>query len=127
MDNQISVEWETITGVFDRSPVFPIMLKYWNTREDWMLLVSIPLKLVKLAYSPQPQKSKYYTLLPISGDPGVNWGPIGAFTTASLHTASREGQSRDMAIHIKLPSCFGSSKQPKTELIKEQVLARGPL
>ena len=26
MDNQISVEWDTITGVFDRSPVFPIML-----------------------------------------------------------------------------------------------------
>ena len=32
-----------------------------------------------------------------------------------------------MAIRIKLPSCFGSSKQPKLELIVETVLSRGPL
>ena len=32
-----------------------------------------------------------------------------------------------MAIHIKLPPSFGSSKRPKMELIMESVLSRGPL
>ena len=26
MDNQISVDWDTITGVYDRTPLFPITL-----------------------------------------------------------------------------------------------------
>ena len=32
-----------------------------------------------------------------------------------------------MAIWIKLPPCFGSSKRTKYELIMEAVLSRGPL
>ena len=37
MDNQISVDWDTITGAYDRVPLFPIMLidtevlDYWCT------------------------------------------------------------------------------------------------
>ena len=37
MDNQISVDWDTITGTYDRAPLFPIMLidtevlDYWCT------------------------------------------------------------------------------------------------
>ena len=41
--------------------------------------------------------------------------------------ASREGQGVDMAVRIKLPPCFGSSKWHKTEVIMETVLSRGPL
>ena len=100
-------------------------LKYLrNAKEDCVVLVSMPSKPV---YSPQPWKSKYYTLLPINGKTGADRGPIGAFTAATLHTASREGQSGDMATRIKVPPCFGSSKWPKTELIEEPVLVRGPL
>ena len=191
MDNQISVEWDTTTSLFDRLPAFPIMLidseildewcanpsvweveknrqhlrhvlamvrhtlvvsykgspivvygasfmyipahqsrtsltdalKYLrNTKNDCVVLVSMPLRPV---YSPQPWKSKYYTLLPMNSDLGADRGPIGAFTTATLHTASREGWSRDMVTHIKLLPCFGSSKWQKTELIEEPVLVRG--
>ena len=32
-----------------------------------------------------------------------------------------------MPVRIKLPPCFRSSKQPKTEQIWEPALARGPL
>ena len=32
-----------------------------------------------------------------------------------------------MPVRVKLPPCFGSSKRPKTELIWEPALARGPL
>ena len=37
MDNQISVDWDTIMGAYDRAPLFPIMLidtevlDYWCT------------------------------------------------------------------------------------------------
>ena len=37
MDNQISVDWDTIMGAYDRAPLFPIMLidtevlNYWCT------------------------------------------------------------------------------------------------
>ena len=41
--------------------------------------------------------------------------------------ASREGRGSDMPVHVKLPPCFRSSKQPKTELIWEPTLARGLL
>ena len=137
-DNQISVEWDTITGIFDRSPAFPItlidskildewhahpsmweversqqhsrhvlamvhhtlavshkgspivvyrasfvyirayqawtsltnILKYLkNAIEDCVVLVSMP---SKLTYSPQSRRGKYYTMLPINGDPGAN-------------------------------------------------------
>ena len=41
--------------------------------------------------------------------------------------ASKEGRGGDMPVRVKMPSCFGSSKQPKTELMWEPALQRGPL
>ena len=54
-------------------------------------------------------------------------GPLSSFAVATLHVASREGPGDDMAVQIKLPPCFGSSKCTKYELIMEAVLSRGPL
>ena len=54
-------------------------------------------------------------------------GPLSSFAVATLQVASREGQGDDMAIQIKLPPCFGSSKRTKYKLIMEAVLSRGPL
>ena len=193
MDNQISVEWDTITNLFDRSPAFPITLidteildgwcanpSVWEVErnqqhsrhvlamvhhtlvvshkgrpiivfevsfvyipahqaqtslsdtlkylvsvtEDCVVLVSMP---IKLMFSPQPRQKKYYTLLPINGDPGADHSLIHSFARTTLLIASREGQSDGMVTHVKLPPYFGSSKWPKTELIKDPVLARGPL
>ena len=193
MDNEMLVNWDTIRGVFDRVPLFPIIpidaeiLDHWYThpgvwevacnmhhsqhvlamvhhtlpagnkdkpaiiygasfvyvlthqawtslsdalsylrhsKQDCVILVSTP---VKLTYSPQPQGKWYFTLLPINGDPNADHGPLSSFAAATLHTASWEGQSSNMAIQIKLPPCFGSSKWPKTELIMETVLSRSPL
>ena len=192
MDNQISVQWDSITGVFDWVPVFPItlidveILDNWHThplvweversqqhswcilamvhytlvtshkgspivvygasfiyipthqartsltdalkylkrsKEDCVILVSMP---IKPTFSSQPLRGKYYTMLPINGDPDADQGPLGPFATTTLPIASREGHS-DMAIHIKLLPSYGSSKRPKTELIEEPVLSRGPL
>ena len=94
-----------------------------HSKENCMILVSMP---TKPMFSPQPKRGKYYTMLPINGNPDMDRGPLRAFGTATLPIASREGHA-DMAVHIKLPPCFSSSKRPKTELIMEPVLSRGPL
>ena len=151
MDNQISVDWNTITGVFDRAPIFPItlidaeILDYWHThpsvwevvhnlqhswcvlamvcytllsshkgkpavvygvficlhpgpsgawtslsdtltylgcsKEDCVILVSTPSKPM---YSPQPQRGKYFTLLPINGDLDADCGPLSSYAITTL-------------------------------------------
>ena len=193
MENQISVDWNTVSGVYDRMPTLPITLidteilddwfahpSVWdmssnlqharhvlafvcytlltpykgqpaivfgasfifipayqactnlrngltflkNAKEDSVVLVATP---TKPTYSPQPRKSKYLTLLPISSNPNVDRGPLHTFATASLPVASKEGCGGDMPVRVKMPSCFGSSKQPKTELMWEPTLQRGPL
>ena len=183
MENQISVNWNTILGVYDRTPTLPITLidteilddwfacpSVWdmssnlqharrvlalvrytlptpykgqpaivfgasfifiptyqartnlcdgltflkNAKEDSVVLVATP---AKPTYSPQPQKGRYLTLLPISGNPDVDRGPLHAFATAGLPVASKEGHGGDMPVCVKMPSCFGSSKWPKRELM----------
>ena len=95
-----------------------------NAKEDSVVLVATP---AKPTYSPQPRKGRYLTLLPISGNPDVDRGPLHVFAAASLPVASKEGCGGDMPVHVKMPSCFGSSKWPKTELMWEPALQRGPL
>ena len=56
-----------------------------TSTEDCIVLVLTP---ADLMYSPQPQQGKYYTLLPISGDPAVDWGLVHIFTAATLLKAS---------------------------------------
>ena len=57
----------------------------------------------------------------------MDHGPLSLFTVATLQVASCEVQGNDMAIWIKLPPCFTSSKHTKYELIMEAILSRGPL
>ena len=193
MENQTSVDWGTISGVYNRTPTLPITLinteilddwfacpSVWdvssnlqharcvlalvhytlptpykgqpaivfgasfifiptyqartnlcdgltflkNAREDSVVLVATP---AKPTYSPQPRKGRYLTLLPISGKPDVDQGPLHVFAAAGLPVASKEGHGGDMPMRVKMPSCFGSSKWPKTELMREPALQRGPL
>ena len=182
MENHISVDWNTISGVYDRMPTLPITLIDTEILDDWfthpsvwdvlsslqhaqrvlalvhyMLLtpykgqpaivfgasfVFIPahqactnlrdgLMFLKSAkedsivlvvmpskptYSPQPRRGRYLTLLPISGSPDVNRGPLHTFAAAGLPVASKEGHGGDMSVRVKMPSCFGSSKCPKRNL-----------
>ena len=95
-----------------------------RAKGDCIVLVLTP---IKPTYSPQPRGNWYFTLLPINSDSGMDRGPLSLFATATLQVASREVQGNDMAIWIKLPPCFSSSKRTKYELIMEAVLSRGPL
>ena len=54
-------------------------------------------------------------------------GLLHVFATAGLPVASKEGCGGDMPVRVKMPSCFGSSKRPKRELMWEPALQRGPL
>ena len=80
------------------------------SKEDCVILVSMP---SKPTYSPQPQRGKYFTMLPINGDLDADRGPLSSFAAATLPVASREGHGGDMTVCIKLPPCFGSSKWPR--------------
>ena len=95
-----------------------------HSKVDCVVLLSTP---IKPMYSPQPQRGRYFTMLLMNGDLDADRGPLSSFASATLHVASREGRGDDMAVHIKLPPSFGSSKWPKTELMVESVLSRGPL
>ena len=95
-----------------------------HAKGDCVVLVSMP---IKPTYSPQPRGNRYFTLLPINSNSGVDHGPLSSFAVATLQVVSREVQGNDMAVCIKLPPCFGSSKCTKYELIMETVLSRGPL
>ena len=95
-----------------------------SAKEDCVVLVSMP---SKPTYSPQPRGGKPYTLLPISSDPDVDRGPVHLFTATTLPIGSREGRGGEMPMHVKLPPCFRSSKQVRTELLWEPSLLRGPL
>ena len=176
MDNHLSMNWDTISGIYDRTPFFPIMLIDTDILDDWcahpsvwevpskqqhswhvltmirytlptshkghaaiifgvsfilipthqaqtslsdalrylkriqedsIILVSTP---ANPTFSPQPRKGKYLTMLPISGNPDIDRGPLHSFAAAALPVASRERRGGGMAVRIKLPPCFGSSK-----------------
>ena len=68
-----------------------------RTTKDCVILVSTP---GKLMYSPQPRRGEYLTLLPISGNPDIDQGPLHAFTATALSIASREGHGGDMPVYI---------------------------
>ena len=124
--------WRSVYGVsFVYIPAHQVRtnltdtLKYLSrSKEDCVILVYTP---IKPTFSPQPQRGKYYTMLPTNGDLDADLGPLGVFPAAILPVASREGCGGDMVVCIKLLPCYGSSKWPKTELIEESVLSRGPL
>ena len=197
MDNHLTVDWNTISGVYDRTPMFPITLIDTQILDDWVLhpsvwdvppkqrhlrrvlamvrytlpysqasshkasnpvvygasfviipshqgctsmadtlqylkgitedsviLVSMPMN---PPFCPQQRKCKYLTLLPINSNPDVDRGPLHSFAAAFLPTASKEGPDAGTATRVRLPPCFGSSKQLKTEMLLEGVLLRGPL
>ena len=95
-----------------------------NAKEDSVVLVAMS---SKPTYSPQSRKGRFLTLLPISSNPDVDRGPLHAFAADGLPMASKEGHGGDMPMRVKMPSCFGSSKWPKRELMWEPALQRGPL
>ena len=59
-----------------------------DVKVDSIVLVSMP---ANPKFSPQPHWGKYLTLLPISGDPDIDRGPLHKFATATLPVATGRG------------------------------------
>ena len=76
-------------------------------------------------FMPQPSTSDNYTLLPLTGDPGICIGPLSAFTAARLTVASRHGWG-DMGMKLKLLPNF-SLQLNGGELINEAAFSQGPI
>ena len=41
MENQLSIDWDTISGVYDRTPFFPITLIDTEILDDWAAYPSV--------------------------------------------------------------------------------------
>ena len=41
MDNQLSIDWDTISGIYDRTPFFPITLIETEILDDWATQPSV--------------------------------------------------------------------------------------
>ena len=77
MDNQISVNWDTITGVYDRTPFFPITLIDTEILDDWSAHPSIWEVMSNLQHSRHVLAMVCYTL-PSSykGQPAIVCGAL---------------------------------------------------
>ena len=75
MDNQISVNWDTITGVYDRMPFFPITLIDMEILENWCTNPSIWEVLSSLQHSRHVLAMVCFTLPSgYKGQPAVIFG-----------------------------------------------------
>ena len=59
-----------------------------TTRGNAAALVGMPKEVTKCAYMPEPMNGEHYTLLPVTGDTGVTFGPVGDFAAAVLTKGS---------------------------------------
>ena len=72
MDNQISVSWDTITGIYDRMPFFPITLIDTEILDDWFMHPSVWEVSPNLQHTQRVLAMTCYTLpSPYKGQPAI--------------------------------------------------------
>ena len=126
MDNQISIDWDTITGVFNRAPAFPItlidveILDYWcahpsvwevapNLQHSWCILAMVHYSL--------PSGHK--------GSPAVVYGASFIYIlTHQVRTSLSDAldylrhSKEDCVILVSTPTKLMFSPQPRCTVIK---------
>ena len=86
MDNQISVDWDTITGVYNRTPFFPITLIDMEILDDWSAHPSVWEVTSNLQHSWRVLAMVHYTLLAsYKGHPAIVFGA--SFVLIPAHQA----------------------------------------
>ena len=86
MDNQISVNWDTITGIYNRTPFFPITLIDAEILDDWSAHPSVWEVLSSLQCSWCVLAMVRYTLLSsYKGQPAIVFGA--SFVLIPAHQA----------------------------------------
>ena len=121
MDNQISVNWDTITGVYDRTPFFPITLIDTEILDDWFTHPSIWEVASNLQHSRHVLAMVRYTL-PSSykGQPAIVFGV--SFVLIPAHQAQTslsdalsylKHAMKDCVILVSMPTKLTFSPQPR--------------
>ena len=121
MDNQISVNWDTISGIFDRTPFLPITLIDTKILDEWFNHPSVWEVLPNLQHSWHVLAMVRYTL-PSSykGQPAIIFGASFVFILANqAWTNLRNALSflkhttKDRVILVSTPMKLTYSPQPQ--------------
>ena len=93
MENQISVDWITVSGVYDRMPTLPITLIDTEILDDWFVHPSVWDMSSNLQHTRCMLAFVHYTLLtPYKGQPAIVFGASFIFIPAyQAHMNLRDG------------------------------------
>ena len=120
MDNQISVDWNTITGVFDRAPLFPIILIDAEILDQWCFHPSVWEVAGSLQHSQHVLAMVRYTLpCTHKGKPAiVYWASFVSILTHQVQTslsaalAYLKHAKEDCVVLVSTPTKLTYSPQP---------------
>ena len=93
MENQISVDWNTVSGIYDRMPTLPITLIDTEILDDWFAHPSVWDMLSNLQHVRHVLALVRYTLpTPYKGQPAiVFWGILHLYShLPSMHEPARQ-------------------------------------
>ena len=96
-----------------------------STMGNAVALVGMPQDYTKCAYMPEPVSGEHYTLLPVCGDAGVTFGPVGDFAAAVLTKGSTHYRVNKQVV-VKLPGSF-TCDTTSQGLVDEEVYDWGPI
>ena len=96
-----------------------------STEGNAVTLAHMPKEYTECAYMPELMNGEHYTLVPVSGDAGAAFGPVGDFAATVLTKGSTHLQT-DNTVVVKLPGSFSSDTNNRG-LVDEEVYQRGPI
>ena len=93
MENQISVDWNTVSGIYDRTPMLPITLIDTEILDDWFARPSVWDVSSNLQHARHMLAFIHYTLpTPYKGQPAIVFGAFFVFIPAyQARTNLRDG------------------------------------
>ena len=121
MENHISVDWNTISGIYNRTPTLPITLIDTEILDNWFTHPSVWDVLSNLQHTQCMLALVRYTLpTPYKGQPAIVFGASFVFIpTHQAHTNLRDGLTflksakEDSIVLVATPSKPTYSPQPR--------------
>ena len=121
MENHISVDWNTISGIYDRTPMLPITLIDTEISDDWFTHPSVWDVSSNLQHAWRVLAFVHYTLLtPHKGQPAIVFGASFIFIpTYQARTNLRDGlmflknAKEDSIVLVAMPAKPTYSPQPR--------------
>ena len=117
MENHISVDWNTILGIYDRMPTLPITLINTEILDDWFTHPSMWDVSFNLQHARRVLALVCYTLpTPYKGQPASVWGILCLYShLPSMHEPSRWPDVPE--------ECQGRLRSPGSDAIQANILS----